>query len=61
MRCAHCGRTGAEATVLSTHPTSEGSVRYRRCVCGSVSIELVTRPTEATVLVEAMLEPTSAR
>lgn len=27
--------------MLSTHPTSEGWVRYRRCACGSVSIQLV--------------------
>ncbi|MDN5860203.1 MAG: hypothetical protein L0H84_16450 [Pseudonocardia sp.] len=28
--------------MLSTHHTSEGWVRYRRCICGTVSIELVT-------------------
>lgn len=42
MRCAHCGWPGDEMRVLSTHHTSEGWVRYRRCVCGEVSIELVT-------------------
>ncbi|WP_219412901.1 hypothetical protein [Pseudonocardia nigra] len=41
MRCRHCGWPGDEAEVLSTHATSEGWVRYRRCVCGAVSIELV--------------------
>lgn len=42
MRCARCGWPGDEATVLSTHHTSEGWVRYRRCVCGAVGIELIT-------------------
>lgn len=45
MRCAQCGRAGA-ATTLSTHLTSEGWVRYRRCACGAVSIEVVTFPAE---------------
>jgi hypothetical protein len=40
-RCAHCGWPVEEARVLSTHPTSEGWVRYRRCPCGSTSIQLV--------------------
>lgn len=42
MRCARCGWPGDEARVLSTHHTSEGWVRYRRCACGTVTIELVT-------------------
>lgn len=42
MRCTQCGRTGGQSRVLSTHHTSEGWVRYRRCACGAVSIELVT-------------------
>ena len=41
MRCAHCGRPD-ETRVLSTHHVSEGWVRYRRCACGQVSVELVT-------------------
>jgi hypothetical protein len=40
-RCAQCAWPTDGATILSTHPTSEGWVRYRRCVCGAVSIELV--------------------
>lgn len=40
-RCTRCGWPGTDARVLSTHPTSEGWVRYRRCVCGEVSIELI--------------------
>ncbi|WP_296371364.1 MULTISPECIES: hypothetical protein [unclassified Pseudonocardia] len=28
--------------MLSTHHVSEGWVRYRRCACGRVSVELVT-------------------
>jgi hypothetical protein len=40
-RCTHCGWPTDEAAVLSTHHTSEGWVRYRRCPCGSVAIELV--------------------
>lgn len=42
MRCAHCEWPTDEMRVLSTHHTSQGWVRYRRCVCGVVSIELVT-------------------
>jgi hypothetical protein len=42
VRCAQCGWPNDEAKVLSTHQTSQGWVRYRRCVCGSVTIELVT-------------------
>ena len=42
MRCARCGWPGDEATLLSTHHTSEGSVRYRRCICGAVMVDLVT-------------------
>jgi hypothetical protein len=42
MRCERCGWPADEATVLSTHPTSQGWVRYRRCVCGTLSIQLVT-------------------
>ena len=41
MLCAHCGWPVDEATVLSTHHTSEGWVRYRRCPCGAVAIQLV--------------------
>ncbi|MCE3554149.1 hypothetical protein LWC33_22190 [Pseudonocardia sp. RS11V-5] len=43
MRCARCGQT-AGATTLSTHHTSEGWVRYKRCACGAVSIEMLTIP-----------------
>lgn len=42
MRCAGCGWPNEESTVLSTHHTSQGWARYRRCVCGIVRIELVT-------------------
>jgi hypothetical protein len=41
MPCTRCGWPSDEATVLSTHHTSQGWIRYRRCVCGTVSIELV--------------------
>lgn len=56
MRCARCGWPSDEAVVLSTHHTSQGWVRYRRCVCGDVTIELVTLdPT-----VGAQVEPVRA-
>src|ERR1700754_3459277 len=42
MRCSRCGWPTEEAQVLSTHHTSQGWTRYRRCVCGAVMIELVT-------------------
>jgi hypothetical protein len=46
----YCERPVAEARVLSTHHTSQGWVRYRRCACGHVSIELVTLDEPALVL-----------
>lgn len=60
MRCARCGWPGDEAEVLSTHHTSEGWVRYRRCVCGTVSIELVTLGGQAGAQVEAVRELAAA-
>jgi hypothetical protein len=39
-----------EAGVLSTHHTSEGWVRYRRCACGHTSIELASLDEPALVL-----------
>ena len=57
MRCTRCGWPSDEAEVLSTHHTSEGWVRYRRCVCGNVAIELVTLGAGAGTLVEPVREP----
>jgi hypothetical protein len=57
MRCARCGWPSDEATVLSTHHTSQGWVRYRRCVCGDVTIQLVTLGPAASTQVEAVREP----
>jgi hypothetical protein len=57
MRCAQCGWPSDEAKVLSTHHTSEGWVRYRRCVCGDVTIELVTLGAAAEAQVETVREP----
>ena len=45
-QCSTCGWPLAETRVLSTHHTSQGWVRYRRCACGEVSIELVTLATD---------------
>lgn len=52
MRCARCGWPIDEAAVLSTHHTSQGWVRYRRCVCGDVTIQLVTLGPAAGTQVE---------
>lgn len=57
MRCAQCGWPSDEAVVLSTHHTSQGWVRYRRCVCGTVAIELVTLGGAAGTRVEPVREP----
>jgi hypothetical protein len=57
MRCARCGWPSNEATVLSTHHTSQGWVRYRRCVCGDVTIQLVTLAPAVGTEVEAVREP----
>jgi hypothetical protein len=43
MRCPRCGWPADEASLLSTHHTSEGWVLYRRCICGAVMVELVTQ------------------
>ncbi|MHA6620111.1 hypothetical protein [Pseudonocardia sp. DLS-67] len=43
--------------MLSTHHTSQGWVRYRRCVCGNVAIELVTLGPAAGTRVEPLREP----
>jgi hypothetical protein len=43
--------------VLSTHHTSQGWVRYRRCVCGDVTIQLVTLGPAADTQVETVREP----
>ncbi|MCF7551142.1 hypothetical protein [Pseudonocardia sp. WMMC193] len=48
MRCAQCDQSMSEARTLSTHHTSEGWVRYKRCACGGVSIELLTLDTRPT-------------
>jgi hypothetical protein len=57
MWCAQCGWPGDETVVLSTHHTSQGWVRYRRCVCGDVTIELVTFDPAAGRRVEPVREP----
>ena len=56
MRCAECGWPSEEAKVLSTHHTSQGWVRYRRCVCGAVSIVLVTLGDRAGTRAEPVAE-----
>jgi hypothetical protein len=48
MQCAGCGWPVAEARTESAHVTSEGWVRYRRCVCGAVFVELPTGATPGT-------------
>jgi hypothetical protein len=40
MSCPSCGWPTADAEVISRHRTSEGTVRYLRCVCGQVTIQL---------------------
>ncbi|HLU55061.1 MAG TPA: hypothetical protein VKZ81_06335 [Pseudonocardia sp.] len=57
MRCTRCGWPSDEAAVLSTHRTSEGWVRYRRCICGDVSIELVTLGPADGTRAESVREP----
>ncbi|NYE48914.1 hypothetical protein HDA32_004034 [Spinactinospora alkalitolerans] len=38
--CGACGREAVEAEVESSHYTSEGIVRYRRCGCGRRWVDL---------------------
>ena len=62
MRCTRCGWPGEESVVLSTHHTSQGWVRYRRCVCGAVAIELVTLgEAGGTTDTRLVTEPATAR
>lgn len=48
MRCARCGWPAEEARTESAHVTSEGWVRYRRCVCGAVFVERPRGPAPDT-------------
>lgn len=41
MACPHCAWPTSEARVLSAHPTSDGMVRYLRCPCGQVTIQVL--------------------
>ena len=56
MRCAQCGWPSDEMRVISTHHTSQGWVRYRRCICGNVNIELVQLGATAGTRTEAVRE-----
>ena len=60
MRCPRCGWPTEEASVLSTHHTSQGWIRYRRCVCGAVSIELITLGANAGTSARQVATPTAA-
>ena len=40
----------AHAVTLSTHPTSEGLLRYRRCCCHRITVELLDWPEPPVVL-----------
>ena len=60
MRCTTCGWPADETKVLSTHRTSQGWVRYRRCACGAVSIELVTLDENTGTHAEPVREPALA-
>ncbi|WP_432993237.1 hypothetical protein [Dactylosporangium sp. CA-233914] len=54
--CSACGRPAAGAAVESSHVTSEGIVRYRRCPCGRRWLELA-----ALVLLERATATLAAR
>jgi hypothetical protein len=45
---------------MSTHATSEGWVRYRRCMCGAVTIELITLDGATGTQVEPVRELANA-
>ena len=61
MRCARCGWPVDEAAVISTHHTSDGWVRYRRCVCGAVAIQLLRLGAGPDMQVEPVRLSTPAR
>lgn len=47
-QCPACGwPDSSPVTLLSRHPTVEGTVCYVRCVCGSVSVRLEPHSTTA--------------
>ena len=50
MRCAECGWPVSEAAVISMHHTSEGLVRYLRCPCGQVLVQLIPIPAAVSRL-----------
>lgn len=39
--CRDCGQPLESGNVLSQHQTSHGTVGYRECPCGRISVELV--------------------
>jgi hypothetical protein len=57
MRCTGCGWPIADMVVVSTHHTSEGLVRYLRCPCGQLCLQLVPEPTAATGDLLATADP----
>jgi len=59
MGCPRCGWPADEATVLSTHHTSQGWIRYRRCVCGAVAIQLVTLGEQAGIRARRVAVPSA--
>ncbi|MFE9575874.1 hypothetical protein ACFYO1_05775 [Nocardia sp. NPDC006044] len=38
--CRQCGAVDRPGTTLSRHRTSEGTIVYARCPCGTVSVRL---------------------
>lgn len=52
VNCRNCGLCSVNATIVSTHNTSEGLVRYLRCLCGTTQyIEIVSFVTLAAISV----------
>ncbi|GAA4968281.1 hypothetical protein ACPA54_05725 [Uniformispora flossi] len=59
--CDACGRIeGPWHRTISRHTTSEGEIRYTRCLCGSVAVRLVPVPEPAAAAVLARTGPDAA-
>lgn len=55
--CGNCGLCSVNATIVSTHNTSEGIVRYLRCPCDATQyieiLSFVTWPGPPTKVASA--------
>jgi hypothetical protein len=62
MECPDCGWPDSELyEVVSTHATSQGWVRYLRCPCGRLAVQVHPRYTLREVAPSVVATPSEAR